>query len=222
MAVVKSSGITRRIAEEYDRRRSMLRPGPATGLFCVRDLLDCPRWVVLRSRDNDCAALPHAVSDWNWRHLFRVMPGFQVLRENLSLADGASRLSGFAELLASYNGEMLLIKLIERRELPEGPLKADVTDMVVCMYLAAVWHGLLVYHCGDSHSIHFLNPDRSDSKKILSWAAARAEKLSDHILHETTPSGETRELCSACAFRESCDKYQGLAGATEQSERAET
>jgi hypothetical protein len=219
MATVKENGITKRIADHYQRQKTFLYPGPASGLFRVKDLLDCPRKAVMQTRGGGTTPDPRSVCDFDWRYLFRTMPGCRVIRENISLADGTSHLTGFIDILASYSNEMILVKLIERESLSKDPLKVDVTDMVVCMYLAALWHGVLIYHWGDKHEIYFLNPDRRDAKEILGWAAAGAAKLSDHILHETTPSGETNEHCSACPFMESCNEYMGLVGATEQSER---
>jgi hypothetical protein len=219
MAIVKKSGITKRVSEAVNRR--LVGPAVARGAFRTKDLFKCPRRLILSRRNQEPLSQEDtSMSDWKWRYLFRASRIFDVHGEMVVLGDTESRLHAVVDMVAIYLGTKFLVSFIERDALPEDPLTCDVAEMSVAMYLSGVWAGLLFYYCGDDHTCFFMNPDRESSiRSIVGGCADTARGLADHILHETTPSGEAGEHCPSCQFRESCDAYQGLSGAKAESER---
>jgi len=220
MAVIRTNSITKRVSAEI-RRISTDGICLAGGMFSAKDLFDCPKKAVLAARRANADNKEEAkeMSDWKWRYAFWRAPLFDVEQEALALGDSEARLHAVVDMVVAYAGERLLVNFRKRDPLPKAPLTGDIADIVVAMYLSGIWSGLLFYYCGDAHVCFFANPDRKACRSIVGGCSDDARRLADHVLHETTPSGEAGKHCSSCPFRGSCDEYQGLFGAEAESER---
>jgi len=215
MAVVKESSISYRIVETVEDTCRKVGTSRAGSLFSASEIMGCPRKAILDKREGrSWKGSPHL----DFRYAMHRSDLFEVIDEDLVVSSMEIGVECKVDMLIKHCGEHVIIMISDSEKRMDSPITGDVVNMVAAMYSSGIWSGILAYHNDGEYVVFFLNPDRSDAKRILTEMVDRGKTLRSHEMSGTIPGGESCEACIKCPHAESCPV---TIGATDKDEDGE-